>query len=65
MAPAPPGGGALKRRPGLGETPFLPITSNDMTSTEGLTYRIIVAPPAGPASAAAYPIIYIVVYRQW
>ena len=45
--------------------PFLPIAAHDLTSVEGLTYRIIVAPPAGPAPAAGYPVIYIMDGNAW
>lgn len=45
--------------------PFLPITSHDLTSDEGLSYRIIVAPPKGPAPPAGYPVIYIMDGNAW
>jgi len=45
--------------------PFLPITSHDLASAEGLSYRIIVAPPAGPAPKAGYPVIYIMDGNAW
>lgn len=51
--------------PACAQAPFLPITSHDMKSAEGLTYRIIVAPPAGPAPAAGYPVIYVVDGNAW
>jgi predicted alpha/beta superfamily hydrolase len=47
------------------EKPFLPIAAHDLQSAEGLTYRIIVAPPAGPAPAAGYPVIYVVDGNAW
>jgi predicted alpha/beta superfamily hydrolase len=47
------------------DKPFLPAATHDLTSAEGLTYRIIVAPPAGPAPAAGYPVIYIVDGNAW
>jgi predicted alpha/beta superfamily hydrolase len=45
--------------------PFLPTTAHDIQSAEGGTYRIIVPPPAGPAPAAGYPVIYIVDGNAW
>jgi predicted alpha/beta superfamily hydrolase len=51
--------------PSQAESTFLPIATNDLTSAEGFTYRIIVAPPARPASAAGYPVIYIVDGNAW
>ncbi len=47
------------------DKPFLPAATHDQTSAEGLTYRIITAPPAGPAPAAGYPVIYIVDGNAW
>src|SRR5690349_13034898 len=51
--------------PARSETPFLPITSHDMTSAEGGAYRVIVAPPGGPAPAKGYPVIYVVDGNAW
>ncbi|MBY8826237.1 alpha/beta hydrolase [Sphingomonas colocasiae] len=45
--------------------PFLPIASHDLQSAEGLSFRIIVAPPAGPAPASGYPVIYIMDGNAW
>jgi len=45
--------------------PFLPIAAHDLTSAEGATYRIIVAPPAGPAPKAGYPVIYVMDGNAW
>ncbi|MBY8826235.1 alpha/beta hydrolase [Sphingomonas colocasiae] len=47
------------------DKPFRPASMHDLTSAEGLSYRIIVAPPAGPAPAAGYPVIYIVDGNAW
>jgi len=44
---------------------FLPMTYHDLQSAEGLSYRIIVAPPAGPAPAAGYPVIYVLDGNAW
>jgi len=41
------------------------IATHDLTSAEGLRYRIIVAPPAGPAPAAGYPVIYVMDGNAW
>jgi predicted alpha/beta superfamily hydrolase len=51
--------------PSRADTPFLSIAAHDLQSAEGLTYRIIVAPPAGPAPAAGYPVIYVVDGNAW
>lgn len=51
--------------PARADTPFLPIASHDLTSAEGLVYRVIVAPPAGPAPAAGYPVIYVMDGNAW
>lgn len=42
-----------------------PAVSHDLKSAEGLIYRIIVAPPAGPAPAAGYPVIYVMDGNAW
>jgi predicted alpha/beta superfamily hydrolase len=47
------------------DKPFLPIAAHDIESAEGLSYRIIVSPPAGPAPAAGYPVIYVVDGNAW
>jgi len=47
------------------EKPFLSIVTHDLSSAEGLSYRIIVAPPAGPAPKAGYPVIYIMDGNAW
>jgi predicted alpha/beta superfamily hydrolase len=47
------------------DTPFLKLSSHDLTSAEGLVYRIIVSPPAGPAPAAGYPVIYVMDGNAW
>lgn len=44
---------------------FLKLASHDMVSAEGLPYRIIVAPPAGPAPATGYPVIYVMDGNAW
>jgi len=51
--------------PAQADTPFLPIATHDLKSAEGLTYRIIVPPPAGPAPKAGYPVIYVVDGNAW
>jgi len=51
--------------PSRADTPFLKLTSHDLTSSEGLTYRIIVAPPVGPAPASGYPVIYVMDGNAW
>jgi len=51
--------------PAYADEPFLPIASQDMKSAEGLTYRIIVSPPAGPAPTAGYPVIYVMDGNAW
>ncbi|MBY8826236.1 alpha/beta hydrolase [Sphingomonas colocasiae] len=57
--------GLATTAPARADEPFLPIASHDLKSAEGLTYRIIVAPPAGPAPAAGYPVIYVVDGNAW
>ncbi|MBY8825119.1 alpha/beta hydrolase [Sphingomonas colocasiae] len=47
------------------DEPFLKLSSHDMTSAEGLAYRIIVAPPEGPAPATGYPVIYVMDGNAW
>jgi len=47
------------------DAPFLKLTSHDLTSVEGLVYRIIVGPPEGPAPAAGYPVIYVMDGNAW
>jgi predicted alpha/beta superfamily hydrolase len=47
------------------DEPFLKLASHDLASAEGLSYRIIVAPPAGPAPAAGYPVIYVMDGNAW
>lgn len=47
------------------DTPFLKLASHDLTSSEGLTYRIIVAPPVGSAPTAGYPVIYVMDGNAW
>lgn len=37
----------------------------DLESVDGLTYRIIVAPPAGPPPEAGYPVIYVMDGNAW
>lgn len=44
---------------------FLKHTSHDMRSAQGKTYRIIVAPPPGPAKAGGYPAIYVMDGNAW
>jgi uncharacterized protein len=44
---------------------FLPITYHDLKSAAGLSYRIIIAPPVGPAPAAGYPVIYVMDGNAW
>ena len=51
--------------PAQADAPFLPIAAHDLKSAEGLSYRIIVAPPAGPAPKAGYPVIYVVDGNAW
>lgn len=38
---------------------------HDLISEEGLTYRIIIAPPAGPPPKAGYPVIYVLDGNAW
>ena len=47
------------------DQPFLKVASHDLVSAEGLTYRIIIASPAGPAPAAGYPVIYVMDGNAW
>lgn len=51
--------------PARADEPFLKLTSHDMSSAEGATYRIVVAPPAGTAPAAGYPVIYVMDGNAW
>jgi predicted alpha/beta superfamily hydrolase len=52
-------------KPSIADSAFLSLSSHDLTSTEGLTYRIIVAPPSGPKPAAGYPVIYVMDGNAW
>jgi predicted alpha/beta superfamily hydrolase len=51
--------------PARAEAPLPPAMTHDLTSAEGLTYRIIVVPPVRPAPEAGYPVIYIVDGNAW
>lgn len=44
---------------------FLPITSHDLKSSQGLTYRIIVSAPVGKAPRTGYPVIYVLDGNAW
>jgi predicted alpha/beta superfamily hydrolase len=61
-APAPP---SKAEAPVSADAPFLSLTSHDLKSAAGLTYRIVVAPPIGPAPAGGYPVIYVMDGNAW
>lgn len=47
------------------DAPLLKLTTHDLRSADGLTYRIIVAPPPGPSPKAGYPVIYVLDGNAW
>ena len=51
--------------PALADARLPTFSDHNLTSEEGLTYRIIIAPPAGPPPKTGYPVIYLLDGNAW